>query len=90
MRNQRLRLADWGGMAHSLRTRVPLREGALGILVDPRRPDEIQAGVLKALQQPPGVIPAGLDYFSFENFEKRCHRILRQVIKSKDVGCSRL
>ncbi|MBU4448615.1 MAG: glycosyltransferase [Proteobacteria bacterium] len=67
-------------------SREALRGGALGILVDPGRPDEIQAGVLKALQQPPGVIPAGLDYFSFENFEKRCHRILRQVIKSRGVG----
>jgi glycosyltransferase involved in cell wall biosynthesis len=71
-------------------SREALRGGALGILVDPRRPDEIQAGVLKALQQPPGVIPPGLDYFSFENFEKRCHRILRQVIKSRGVGCSLL
>jgi phosphatidylinositol alpha-1,6-mannosyltransferase len=67
-------------------SREALRGGALGILVDPRRPDEIQAGVLKALQQPPGVIPAGLDYFSFENFEKRCHGILRQVIESRGVG----
>jgi phosphatidylinositol alpha-1,6-mannosyltransferase len=67
-------------------TREALRGGALGILVDPRRPDEIQAGVLQALQQPPGVIPAGLDYFSFENFEKRCHGILRQVIKVRGVG----
>jgi len=67
-------------------SREALRGGALGILVDPRRPDEIQAGVLKALQQPPGVVPPGLDYFSFENFEKRCHRILRQVIKVRGVG----
>jgi phosphatidylinositol alpha-1,6-mannosyltransferase len=62
------------------------RGGALGILVDPGRPDQIAAGVLKALQQPRGVIPAGLDYFSCENFEKRCHGVLRQVIKSRGVG----
>ena len=67
-------------------SREALRGGALGILVDPRHPDEIQAGILQALQQPPGVIPAGLDYFSFENFEKRCHRILRQVIESRGAG----
>jgi glycosyltransferase involved in cell wall biosynthesis len=67
-------------------SREALRGGALGILVDPRRPDEIQAGILQALQQPPGVIPAGLDYFSFENFAKRCHGILRQVINSMGVG----
>jgi phosphatidylinositol alpha-1,6-mannosyltransferase len=67
-------------------SRESLRGGALGILVDPRRPDEIQAGVLEALQQPPGVVPAGLDYFSCENFEKRCHRILRQVIESRGAA----
>ena len=67
-------------------SREALRGGALGILVDPGRPDEIQAGVLKALQQLPGVIPPGLDYFSFENFATHFHRILRQVIKYRGVG----
>ena len=60
-------------------SREALREGALGILVDPRRPDDIQAGILEALKRPRGVIPAGLDYFSFENYEQRCHQILRQI-----------
>jgi phosphatidylinositol alpha-1,6-mannosyltransferase len=63
-------------------SREALREGALGVLVDPRRPDDIQAGILEALQRPRGIIPAGLDYFSFENFEKRCHRILQDILKS--------
>jgi glycosyltransferase involved in cell wall biosynthesis len=67
-------------------SREALRDGALGILVDPRRPDEIQAGILQVLKHSPGVIPAGLDYFSFENFAKRCHGILRQVINSRGVG----
>jgi len=67
-------------------SREALRQGALGILVDPRRPEDIRAGILKALKQPRGVIPAGLDYFSFENFEKRCHQIVQQVVKSREVG----
>jgi hypothetical protein len=68
-------------------SREALREGALGILVDPRRPDEIQAGILEALKRPRGVIPAGLDYFSFENFEQRCHQILQQIaIPGKSTG----
>jgi glycosyltransferase involved in cell wall biosynthesis len=71
-------------------SREALRDGAIGVLVDPRRPDEILAGVLEALQQPPGVVPAGLDYFSFENFAKRCHEILRQVIKIRGIGGSRI
>jgi hypothetical protein len=53
-------------------------------LVDPRRPEEIQAGILEALRRPRGVIPEGLDYFSFENFEKRCHQILAHVVKSRE------
>jgi len=60
-------------------SREALRDGALGILVDPRRPEEIQAGILEALKRPRGVIPAGLDYFSFENFEKRCRQIMQQI-----------
>ncbi len=64
-------------------SREALRGGALGILVDPRRPDEVQAGILAALKRPRGV-PEGLDYFSFENFEERCHEILRQAVKSRE------
>jgi phosphatidyl-myo-inositol dimannoside synthase len=67
-------------------SREPLRHGELGILVDPDRPDEVQAGILAALKRPRGVIPGGLEYFSFENFEKRCHEILRQVVKSGGGG----
>jgi phosphatidylinositol alpha-1,6-mannosyltransferase len=63
-------------------SREALRNGTLGVLVDPRRPDDILAGILDALQRPRGVIPAGLDYFSFANFEKRCHRILQDVIQT--------
>ena len=67
-------------------SREALRQGELGILVDPDRPDDIQAGILAALKRPRGVIPAGLEYFSFENFAKRCHGILRQVLKSRGAG----
>ena len=61
-------------------SREALRQGVLGVLVDPDRPDDIQAGILEALKRPRGVIPEGLNYFSFENFTKRCRRILRQVL----------
>jgi phosphatidyl-myo-inositol dimannoside synthase len=67
-------------------SREALRGGALGILVDPRRPEELQAGILAALERPRGVIPEGLEYFSFEKFEKRCHEILRLVIESGEAG----
>jgi glycosyltransferase involved in cell wall biosynthesis len=66
-------------------SREALRGGALGILVDPGRPDDIQAGILEALKRPRGGIPEGLNYFSFENFEQRCRQILRHVLKSSKV-----
>lgn len=71
-------------------SREALRDGDLGILVDPQHHEAIQAGILEALQQPRGVIPAGLEYFSYENFEKRCHQILAQVVKSKEAAESSL
>ncbi|MFA4903613.1 MAG: glycosyltransferase family 4 protein [Desulfobaccales bacterium] len=67
-------------------SREALRGGALGILVDPRHPEDIQAGIFEALRRPRGVIPGGLEYFSFENFEKRCHQILAHVVKSREVS----
>lgn len=66
-------------------SREALRGGALGILVDPRQPEDIQAGILEALRRPRGVVPEGLEYFSFENFEKRCHQILAHVVKSRQA-----
>jgi len=42
-------------------SREALRGGALGILVDPDRTDDIAAGRREALKRPRGVIPEGLD-----------------------------
>jgi phosphatidylinositol alpha-1,6-mannosyltransferase len=67
-------------------SREALRGGSLGILVDPRRPEEIQVGILEALRWPRGVIPKGLKYFFFENFENRCHQILPHLVKSGEIG----
>ena len=55
-----------------------LRDGALGILVDPKDPGSIKKGVLEAIGRPISV-PDGLDYFSFENFEKRLHAICSEI-----------
>jgi glycosyltransferase involved in cell wall biosynthesis len=52
-----------------------LRNGMLGLAVDPANPDEIEAAVFAALDAP-REIPAGLDYFAFPNFVKRLRRIL--------------
>lgn len=57
-------------------TKEALRNGLLGILVNPDNPEEITTGILEVLKRPKGIVPEGLDYFSDENFENRCHEIL--------------
>ena len=56
-------------------SREALRNGALGHLVDPSRPDEIIRAITQSLGGPK-LIPAGLDYFSSGNFQARVHALL--------------
>lgn len=71
-------------------SREAVRDGALGILVDPNDPEEIKMGIFEALKRPKGVVPEGLDYFSYENFERRLHRIIDQVLGSNTEGKTKL
>ena len=57
-------------------SREAVRSGELGIIVDPDNPEEIKSAILKALKQPRGIVPKGLEYFSFANFQQRLHRII--------------
>jgi glycosyltransferase involved in cell wall biosynthesis len=57
-------------------TREALRDGALGILVDPGDRDELRRGILATLSAPRGNVPEGLAYFAYPEFENRCHRLL--------------
>ncbi|RYY41547.1 MAG: glycosyltransferase family 1 protein [Sphingomonadales bacterium] len=52
-----------------------IRGGEIGITVDPEDPVSVRDGVMAALARPRGV-PAGLSYFSFENFTARLRAIL--------------
>ena len=52
-----------------------IREGQLGIAVDPLDSEAIMEGVFEALQRP-RAIPAGLSYFAFPNFRERARQIL--------------
>ncbi|MBI4353359.1 MAG: glycosyltransferase family 4 protein [Candidatus Omnitrophica bacterium] len=56
-----------------------LRHGELGVLVDPDDPREIREGILEALRRPRGAVPRGLEFFSHQNFEKRCWGMLEAV-----------
>lgn len=61
-------------------SRDAVRDGQLGILVDPDNPEEIVNGILDALQDNARRAPDGLDYFSFENFELRINNLLEKEI----------
>ena len=62
-------------------SREAVRNGELGELVDPRNPEEIKAATLRVLsnnhRSQLRAPPAGLAYFSYTNFERRVHQILR-------------
>jgi len=61
-------------------SREAVRDGALGVVVDPRNREELKAGILSALSQPTGKVPVGLDYFSFDNFQARLREIVKKVL----------
>jgi phosphatidyl-myo-inositol dimannoside synthase len=59
--------------------REALRNGQLGILVDPADPADVRRGIRVALQVTPGQVPDGLDVFHFDRFRSRLARMLREV-----------
>ncbi|MGD8275880.1 MAG: glycosyltransferase family 4 protein [Thiohalocapsa sp.] len=60
-------------------SREALRDGELGLLVDPDDSDALADAVLTALQQPKAV-PPGLEYFSFPRFAERLGEIVRKYV----------
>jgi phosphatidyl-myo-inositol dimannoside synthase len=57
--------------------REAVRMGQLGQLVDPSNPAEIRTAIRDTLAADGvKVIPEGLDYFSYANFERRTHAII--------------
>jgi glycosyltransferase involved in cell wall biosynthesis len=63
-------------------TREAVKGGELGILVDPADSDALEHAVLEALSRPKGV-PAGLDHFSFCNFERRLNTAVARVLEAE-------
>jgi phosphatidyl-myo-inositol dimannoside synthase len=57
--------------------REALLGGMLGLLVDPSNPAEIEAAIRESLARPrKREVPAGIDYFSFEQFRARVDKIV--------------
>lgn len=59
-------------------SREAVRDGSLGIIVDPNNRESLKSGILNALKMPKK-IPAGLEYFSYQNFVERLESILGKL-----------
>jgi phosphatidylinositol alpha-1,6-mannosyltransferase len=59
--------------------REALRGGQLGILVDPASAADLRLAITELLARREKRIPAGLDYFSFDNFRARVYAILNEL-----------
>ena len=59
-------------------SREAVRDGELGLVVDPDRPDKLKAAIRKALELPRGR-PAGLEYFGERAFRERVAALVRGV-----------
>ena len=57
-------------------SREALRDGEMGMLVDPRNRAELYHGIVRVLQKPRGEVPERLEDFSVPNFAKRCYGIV--------------
>ena len=63
-------------------SRDAVMDGKLGRMVNPDQPAELLAAILDALKDP-REIPAGLEYFSFENFTRRTHTLLNEMMNDR-------
>jgi phosphatidyl-myo-inositol dimannoside synthase len=70
-------------------SREALRNGELGALVDPSNSEEIMTAIETSLRKPRGSVPPGLEYFSQQQFERRCHQILESVFLAHLPGTPR-
>ena len=62
--------------------REAVRDGQLGILTDPTNRERLRRAILEALARPRGIVPAGLEYFSFGRFEARAHGLLSGMLSA--------
>lgn len=60
-------------------TREAVRGGELGVVIDPQDADGLERAIIDALQRPK-MIPRGLEYFSFPNFERRLSAALARLV----------
>jgi glycosyltransferase involved in cell wall biosynthesis len=61
-------------------SREALRDGLLGTLVDPADRQELKDAIHRQLGQRTQRAPEGLSYFSYAEYEHRCHHLIRQLV----------
>jgi glycosyltransferase involved in cell wall biosynthesis len=64
--------------------REALRDGHLGILVDPSNLEDIRRGIREALKRGRGVPPGGLEFFDFDNFKSRTDRLVADAVCARE------
>jgi glycosyltransferase involved in cell wall biosynthesis len=62
--------------------REAVRDGMLGVLVDPCDLEDVKRGIREALRRGRGEPPSGLDFFSFDNFASRARRLVHEAARS--------
>jgi glycosyltransferase involved in cell wall biosynthesis len=61
-------------------SREALANGELGVIVNPKNPSELMRGIETALTKTPGIVPTGLERFSYDAFEKKVHQLIVEPI----------
>jgi glycosyltransferase involved in cell wall biosynthesis len=64
-------------------SREAVRDGELGMVVDPRDKAALKQAILETLRRPVGVRPSGLGYFNFSAFAARVDELLRRTLPAK-------
>ena len=64
-------------------SREAVRDGMLGLTVNPGDAGALREAVRTALRRPKGVVPAGLDYFDLRHFQERAHTIVDQLRRTR-------
>ncbi|WP_158666527.1 glycosyltransferase family 4 protein [Salinibacter altiplanensis] len=65
-------------------SREAVRDGQLGVVVDPDDPGDLRKGIHSALGADRGV-PDGLEYFSYDAFAERCHLLMEERFDTADI-----
>ena len=70
--------------------REAVLNGQLGALVNPSNQEELKGAIVDALAKPKGVVLAGLDHYSFRNFELRVSALIRRTLSDPAQPFERL